>query len=138
MLQLVSRYNNLRLDIEALYHEAARRLGLTDSSMAILGTLSLNGGEYLLRDFTELPKQTINSALRKLEADELVYLKNYTGRLKIVCLTEKGKKYAEETVMKIFEAEVDIFNSWTETEWRMFFELTQRYKDEMKEKILNF
>ena len=55
-----------------------------------------------------ISKQTFNSALRKLENEGIVYLENFSGRKKKVCLTDKGKTLAKDTVLRIIAIENDI------------------------------
>ena len=66
------RFNRLVGETDAVYHELANRLGLSDSAFQILYTLQSEDGACPLRDicaFSGLTKQTVNSALRKLEAE---------------------------------------------------------------------
>lgn len=132
------RYVHLTTDIEAAYHEAARRLNLSDSAMLILYTICHNGEKCLLNDITSssgISKQTINSALRKLEAEDIIYLESTGGRKKMVCLTTRGKEYAQNTVQKVLEIENDIFASWTESERIAYLELTEKYLTTLKSKV---
>lgn len=136
----MKRFNYLSSEIDAAYHEASQKLGLSDSAMQILYTICNNGDACLLNDICSLfgaRKQTINSALRKLEAEGIVYLETYSGRKKKVCLTEKGRAVADQTVVRLIAIENDIFGSWSGEELQMYLELTQRYltsfKDKMKE-----
>lgn len=66
----MKRFNYLTNEIDAAYHEAAVKLGLSDSAMLILYTICNNGDTCLLHEITRLSgvcKQTVNSSLRKLE-----------------------------------------------------------------------
>lgn len=132
------RFNYLTNEIEAAYHEVALKLGLSDSAMLILYTICNNGEECLLSDITKLSgisKQTVNSALRKLESEEIVYLETFCGRKKRICLTEKGKLLVKDTVLKVIKIENDIFDSWTEEERKSYIALTERYLSSFKSKI---
>ncbi|MDO5346761.1 MAG: MarR family transcriptional regulator, partial [Lachnospiraceae bacterium] len=80
-------------------------------------------------------KQTINSALRKLEAEGMIYLETLGARRKRVCLTEHGKSLAERTVFRLIEIENEILGSWSEGEREIYMELTQRYLISFKEKL---
>lgn len=134
----LKRFNYLTNEIDAAYHEVAFKLGLSDSAMLILYTICNNGEECLLSDITKLSgisKQTINSALRKLESEEVVYLETFSGRKKRIYLTEKGKLLVKNTVLKVIKIENDIFASWTEEERRSYFALTERYLSSFKNKI---
>ena len=64
------RLDFLMGETQSVYHEATLRLGLTDSTMDVLYTLCQFDGACPLRRIIALsgmPKQTVNSALRKLE-----------------------------------------------------------------------
>ena len=134
----LKRFNYLTNEIDAAYHEAALRLGLSDSAMLILYTVCNNGQECLLSDITKLSgisKQTLNSALRKLEGEGIVYLEIFSGKKKRICLTEKGKLLVENTVLKVIKIENDIFDSWTKEERKSYIALTERYLSSFKNKI---
>lgn len=132
----MKRFNLLMSEIDAVYHDAALKLGMNDSEMLILYTLCSCDGECLLSDITSgASKQTINSALRKLETKRIVYLENYAGRKKKVFLTENGRRFAEDTVLQVIEIENEIFTSWTAEEKGLYIDLTQRYLAAFKERI---
>ena len=83
------RFNYLLSETDAAYHEAASRLGLSDSVMQILYTVcdSDSGERCPLSEVcrrTGISKQTINSALRRLEAGGCltVYSVEHNGRLR--------------------------------------------------------
>lgn len=134
------RYNRLLSEIDEVYHEVASRQGFSDSAMAILYTLSDNDGQCRLPELIKLSgvnKQTVSSALRKLERNGIVYLEPAGGKSKRVCLTEKGFSTARETVDRVLDAEKRIYASWTQEEWALYVQLTERYlcqlREEMKE-----
>ena len=132
------RYTHLMTELEAVYHEAAWRLGLSDSEMLVLYTVCHRGEMCLLNDITSSPsisKQMIDSALRKLETEDIVYLESMGVRKKAVCLTVKGKEFAQNTVYKLQEIENEIFYSWTQIERIAFFELTQKYLTSLRNKV---
>lgn len=132
------RYNRLISEIDEIYHEVAVRQGFSDSAMAILYALSDNDGNCRLPDLIKqsgLNKQTINSALRKLEKDDIVYLEPAGGKSKRVCLTEKGFSTVHETVDKVLDVEKEIYSSWSKEEWKLYVELTERYLEQLREKM---
>ncbi|MCI9115709.1 MarR family transcriptional regulator [Acutalibacter sp. JLR.KK004] len=137
MREQVRRFNLLATEIDAAYHEATLKLGLSDSAMIILYTICLFEGACPLGDIVALsglPKQTVNSALRKLEGEDVVYLEA-EGRKKRVCLTEKGRGLAEKTALRIMEIENGIFASWTPEERETYLRLTRRYLAMLREEI---
>ena len=137
----MKRFNHLTTEIDTAYHEAALKFGLSDSAMLILYTICSSGKECLLSDIIRLSgisKQTINSALRKLETESIIHLEAYSGRMKKICLTDKGRRLTENTVLHIIKAENEIFASWTKEERNQYLELTQRYLDAFRNKVKEF
>ncbi len=138
MTEEIKRFNHLTGEIDALYHEAALKLGFSDSVMQILYTICNVGDSCPLSDICKLSgtsKQTINSAIRILENDGIVYLKAQAGRKKTVCLTEKGKATVEATVARLIDIENQIFASWTKSEREEYLRLTKAYMLAFQEKI---
>lgn len=132
------RYNRIISEIDEVYHEIAVKKGFSDSAMAIMYTLSDNDGQCRLPELIRLSgvnKQTINSALRRLERDELVYLEPAGGKSKRVCLTDKGRSIAHETVDRVVEAEKRIYSSWAREEWELYLRLTERYLEQLREEM---
>lgn len=134
----MKRLNYLTSEIDAAYHEAALKFGLTDSTMQVLYAAGSNGGNCLIRDICRLSgisRQTVNSALRKLEADGAIYLEADSGRRKKVFLTQKGQETAKNSVHRLFQIENDIFASWPEADQEKYLELTQRFLLSFKDKV---
>ena len=79
----LKRLNCLLSEMDAAYHEAAQRQGQNDSTSRILYALCELGSPASLRavcESTGLSKQTVNSALRKLEADG-IYVRSSSAAL---------------------------------------------------------
>lgn len=134
----LKHFNQLMMETNSSYHEAAQKLGLTDSEMMILYAVVNFGEECASSDIARLngvSRQTIHSALKKLEAAGQVRLTEGIGRKKNVRLTEQGKELAERTVLPLIQIENEIFDSWTEEEQKVYLQLVQRYLDRFREKI---
>lgn len=134
----MKRFNNVISELNEVYHNAALKLGLSDSAMQILYAICDGGGECLLSDIvnmTGISKQTINSALRKLEAQKIVETKEATQRKKKVCLTHEGRILVQKTVKKVIDIENDILESWSQEEWETYFTLTQQYMKDFHSRI---
>lgn len=132
------RYNRIISEIDEVYHEIAVRQGFSDSAMAILYVLSDHDGQCRLPELIKLSginKQTVNSALRKLENDDIVYLEPAGGKSKRVCLTEKGFATAHDTVDRVLEAENRLYASWPTEEWELYVRLTERYLEQLREEM---
>lgn len=132
------RFNHLVGEINGAYHDAAVKLGLPDSAMAVLYTLCGEGGACPLQEIVRqsgASKQTINSAIRRLEGDGTVRLEPGEGRGKNVRLTERGWALVRRTVLPVVEIEDEIYASWTGEELRAYLERTERFLMEFREKI---
>lgn len=132
------RYNRLIAEIDEVYHEVALRQGFSDSVMSVLYVLSDNDGQCRLQELIRQSgenKQTINSALRKMEREELIYLEPAGGKSKRVCLTGKGQDVARNTVEKVIAVENKIYSSWSREEWELYLQLTERYLTQVREEM---
>ncbi len=134
----IHRINYLNAELNALYHHASLKLGLTDSVSLVLYTIYDNGGNCLLSDIYKqsgVSKQTVNSAIRNLEKKHIIYLEQHSGRAKKVVLTDTGKEYVQKTVSRLFDAEAAAFDSWTEDEINAHIGFMEKYIDSFREQI---
>ena len=119
---------------DALYHEAARRLGLSDAQMFILYILFERGEGYAQKDFcslTGIGKTTINTAVKNMEKDGYLILKAINGRSTGVYLTDKGRELMNNTVARLIEIENQIFDSWTEEERQLIIKLNRDFMNKL-------
>ena len=133
----MKRYNYLVGEIDATYHEISTKLGLSDSVMRILYSIcdSGSGSSRPLQEIcrlTGLSKQTVNSALRKLESKGILYLEPLGLKNKNVCLTEAGKLIADQTVRQILAMENDIFTTWPQEDVEKYIALTETYLHDLR------
>lgn len=134
------KFNYLMGETSALYHKAALKLGMSDSVMSILYTILSEGSPCsigTIRRLSGLSRQTINSALRKMEEDGIICLKSVDKKQKSAVFTEKGERLVEETVAKLIDAENRVYGAWSESERAEYLRLTGRYLDEIKKEIDN-
>ena len=137
LLEELRRFNNLIGEMDGVYHEASLKLGLSDSAMRVLYAVCNAGDRCPLRTVccqSALSKQTVNSAIRKLEEEGVVYLEPAGGRSKDVCLTELGRETVRRKVLPLMKIENEIYASWTREELQSYLELTERFLTALKEK----
>lgn len=83
----------------AIYRDLSVRMGMTESTFWILYTLRVEEAPVTQSDMCAIlgyPKQTVNSALKKLEQEGLLTLSGGRGRGgRPIRLTETGMKLAE-------------------------------------------
>ena len=135
---IMHQVNCLASDLDSLYHQASLKLGLTDSTMMVLYLLYEKDGSCPLNEIrkeTNISKQTLNSAIRQLESENIVYLKPTSGREKTVFLTETGTDYTSRTIVRLYNAECNAFQDWTETEVRQYLYLMDKYNRAFRKQI---
>ena len=128
------RYNHLLQETDAVYHEMAQHWGLPDSVMGVLYTLCDAGGRCSVREVCRLggmSKQTVNSALKKLEKGGTLYLTPGPGRNTRVYLTESGAQLARDTAGRLMELENRIYASWTPEEQALFLRLNRDFAEKL-------
>ena len=137
----LKRFNHLLGEIDAAYHDTAVRMGLSDSVMKVLYAICCSGERCALQTICRRSgssKQTINSAIRKLEGEGMVRLKASGARSKDVCLTPAGKELAGRTAAPLIALEDEIFSDWSPDEVERYVRLTERYLTAFREKAGRF
>lgn len=135
---IVRKINSLSNELDALYHRASRILGVSDSTMIILYALYENGGSCPLYDIygeSGISKQTVNSAIRKLEAEGIVVSEQDGGKKKRIRITDEGKKLINSTVVPLLTAECNAFKDWSEEEFKQYITLNERYNEAFRKQI---
>ena len=107
-------FNRLYKEECDIYREVALRLGASNSAISILYDLCLLGGGCTQKDICEnsfLSKQTVNSAIRKLESSGYIYLEKGHGRSTHIYLTEAGETLTRQKILPVMEAETRAFSA---------------------------
>lgn len=124
--------------IKSAYHEAALKMKLSDSEFWILYVFNFHKegcNQSALYKETCLTKSTVNSAIRKMEQKDLIYLTPGEGRNTVVFLTEKGRKLMEDTACKVIQIENMIYDTWTPEEQELFMNLNRDFAEKLRDKI---
>ncbi|MDO4541706.1 MAG: MarR family transcriptional regulator [Bacillota bacterium] len=135
----ISEYNAIIKENEDVYRGIAKAFGLSDCTFWILYTLREVDEKLTQSDICEviyLPKQTVNSALKKLENSghiKLAPLKD--RRSKEITLTKSGIDLAEKTVDKVIAVENKAFAGLGTDEQSVLISLFRKYTDLLKESI---
>ena len=134
----IHEINYLTAEIDALYHQASWKLGLSDSVSRVLYTIYDTGEDCLLSDIYKksgTSKQTVNSAIRKLEQEGMLYLEPYHGRSKRVVLTEQGRTLMERTAARIYEAENQALSAWPEADIDAYISFMERALGDLRQQF---
>ena len=129
----LSAYNSIIKQNDEIYHGVAKALGLPDCAFWILYLLRESSGVLtqsdICNDFYQ-PKQTVNSALKKLESEGFIVLQNCEDRRsKQIRLTQKGAELAARTVDRVLATEHKTLSALPEAEQEQFISLFRKYTE---------
>lgn len=136
--KLHTLYSGIYRETDGIYHSIAKHYGLSDCAFWILYTICESEKFYTqseLCDVIFLSKQTVNSALKKLEADGYIELKQ-TGnnrKNKQIRLTPLGEIFERENIESVFNMEQRAFECFLPQECDAFFMLNQKYVSQLRE-----
>lgn len=132
-------YNTIFKENDEVYRCAAKTLGISDCSLWILYTLRTEQEAITQKEICEAfyyPKQTVNSALKKLENEGYIALTEMKDRRsKKITLTESGKRFAARTADKLIKAELAAMSELTDEEQKSFIELFRKYTGLLKKNM---
>lgn len=128
--RFITEINRLYKEEDDIYRRLARRSGLSDAAFWILYAM-----EMAQRPVTQaeigpmliLSKQTINSALKRLEQSGQIRLTSGPGRKKYLQLTEQGRALADRAIRPALETERRAFQSLSPEERSGLLDLERRY-----------
>lgn len=137
--QILAQYNSIFKESDQIYRTAAKSFGLSDCAFWILYSLREASTPLTQSDICNqiyLPKQTVNSALKKLEADGIIVMEEMTDRSsKRLALTQKGQTLAARTADRVLAAEHDAFLGLSAQEQEEFIRLFRKYTDILKQNM---
>lgn len=135
----ISELNEIMNENDEVYRDMAKAFGVSDCVLWIL---------YVLREANEPitqscicsrlygPKQTVNSALKKMEADGFIeLLASKDKRSKLVSLTEKGKSLCSKTADVVISVENKAFSSLSADEQTAFLNAFLKYTEALKAEV---
>jgi len=131
-------FDLLYKEMNDLYHEFAVFNRLSDSAQMVLYAMCELGDGCLQKDICDrcfLTKQTVHSAVRKLEKEGYLTLTAGKGRDMHLSLTSAGKSLAERSVRPLAEAEYRTMNTLSVQEQEEFLRLTRKYTTELRREL---
>lgn len=134
----IRRINYLSSEMQMLYHQASLKLGLSDSVSLVLYTIYDRGDGCLLSDVYKdagISKQTVNSAMRRLEKEKVLSLAPDKGRTKRIWLTQAGRELIQRTVARLADAESHAFDDWSEEEIETHIRYLEKYLESLRMQI---
>lgn len=120
--------NALYKKYDYLYRGVAGRFGLSDAALGILYFVRMADGACSQSEICSLmmhSKQTVNSAIKRLEEEGLLVLACGEGnkKNKLITLTAAGETLAEKTADRVIRAEQAALDGLTEEEQGIFLKL---------------
>ena len=136
----LKEYNHIYKEANDIYHEIARKLQLSDSALDIFYTIFEMGDNCLQRDICKascMPKQTVNSSIRKLQADGYLTLSPGKGRSMHIHLTPSDQKLIQEKLVPLIRIENDAFEDMTVEECEQLIHLNAKYNQALRSRLSN-
>lgn len=135
----LKRFNKLYKEMDTVYHNYAKKCGVSDMAFWILYSISENDGEFTQRELCNdwyFAPQTVNSALKDLEKRDIIFLEQApeNRKNKRIKLTETGKAFVDEIIAPLIKAECESFETLSE-ECDVMLTATQKYVSALKEHV---
>ncbi|MDE7414833.1 MAG: MarR family winged helix-turn-helix transcriptional regulator [Lachnospiraceae bacterium] len=127
-----NEFNRLTKAISELYHDISVKLGVSDSVFDIFYAIVALGDGCCQKDICDYAftsKQTIHSAIHKLEKEEFICLKPGKGREMCIFLTAKGDQFIEEKIAPVVALENQVVSQMDSGEIDALLRLTEKYLD---------
>lgn len=133
-------YNQIYKEMDIVYHDYAKKCGLSDMAYWILYSITESDKYFTQRDFCNewfFAPQTVNSALKDLEKKDIIFLEPVSGnkKNKLIKPTENGKKFIERFIMPLIKTECESFETLSTTECELMLSITKKYISILKEKV---
>ena len=133
-------FNQLYKEMDEIYHQYAKRRGISDTALWLLYSLYEDGAGYTQRELCSAwhyPPQTINSALKSLVNQGYIRLKPVEGnqKNKRIVLTEAGNEMMREVIFPLVQAEKRTFQRLEKSERDTLLSLTHKYVSLLKGEV---
>lgn len=133
-------WNRLYKRLDDAYYRTARKFDMTETELWITYIIREHEGPLTQTDICNITyesKQTINSALKKMEGKGLIGLKTVDGnkKSKFLTFTPEGEKVAEATADKILQAEENAIKAMGSEEMTVLIDLYKSYLDTLEEEM---
>ena len=134
------RFNQIYKEMDILYHNYAKSLGLSDTAFWVLYCISEHNGSFtqreLCREWSFAP-QTLNSALKDMENRGIIRLDAVPGnkKNKLLHLTADGERMVADVILPLMQAEGESFSVLNEAECEQMLTFTERYADALCKRI---
>lgn len=126
--------------LKIIYEDYARTCGISYTSLYILNVIVKleNCTQKKICEITLLPKQTVNNVITSFYKNGYIELCELpeNRKIKIIHLTEAGKKYADTLITHIKNAEYKAMAKLTAKEQEQFNQFMQIYCDAFRAEMM--
>lgn len=134
------RFNQIYKNLDVIYHNYAKSLGLSDTAFWVFYCISEHNGLFTQRDLCRewyFAPQTLNSALKDMEKHGLISLEPVAGnrKNKLLHLTCEGERIVKEAILPLIQAECESFSALDEKECEQMLSFTERYADALRRSV---
>lgn len=140
-LSLLSQFNSALKENDDIYRGLSKFYGLSECAFWILYTLRVSETPVTQSDICGVmfqPKQTVNSALKKLENEGYINLNSAANRrFKEIVLTKTGITLAQNTVDNVIHAEIEALSTMSSEEFTNFMQLFGKFTKTLKHQMDN-
>lgn len=136
----LTMFNQIHKNMDIVYHNYAKKSGLSDAAFWILYSLTENAQTFTQRELCNewsFPPQTVNSALKELEKQNIICLAAVPGnkKNKWIQLTSEGRLLVSRVIVPLMQMECDSFSVLTEEECESMLSFMQKYAADLCTRI---
>ena len=138
LLPKQNELNRLNKAISEFYHDLCVQLGISDSVFDIFYVIAVLGDGCCQKDICDYAftrKQTIHSAIHKLEKEGMLCMNPGKGREMNIFLTPAGKQFIKEKIAPVFTMENEALSQMSSDETDLLLSLTEKYLDCLRNQI---
>lgn len=137
---VLAAFNRAHKRMNALYHNYAKKVGMSDAAFWLMYSLYEKGGPCTQAELCEawlFTPQTINSALKSMEKQGLITLElaPNSRKNKQFFFTEEGEKLVKEKIAPLVRAEKQSFIRLEEQERNELLTITEKHINILEEEI---
>lgn len=136
----VREFCNAWQSLNIIYEDYARKAGVSYNSLYILSAISQSESctQKQICETTLLPKQTVNNVVTAFYRSGYIDLCELpeNRRIKLIHLTDKGRRYAATLIPQIHEADISAMNSLSDEEQDTLIELINKYAAAFRKEML--
>lgn len=126
--------------IDGIYYKIAKRIGIKENTLSLFYALS-DGKPHSQKEICDewlVPRSTINTIVHECVENGYVRFQRSTrSKMKVLLLTENGKKYADELMNELFSVEQAAFLETLKRYDDGFVQAVSFFADELERQALH-